>query len=96
MSACVLPRGVIAATHVPTLQADAQVQPDPALTQAVLAAVDRGRQLCDGDRVEMTAGGHCERMTRARGKRLRGSASAAYSDSSPAPQVGPVTLACSY
>ncbi len=53
----VLARGVVAAADVAALQADAQVQPDAAVAQAVLAAVDRGRQLGDLDRVQMGAAG---------------------------------------
>ena len=64
MGARMLTGRVIAAADVPTLQADAQMQPHAALAQAVLAALDDGRQLCHGDGVEMAAGGHRERMTR--------------------------------
>ncbi len=57
MGAGVAAGGVVAAADVPALQADAQVQPDAALAQAVLAAVDGGGQLGHGDGVQVGAGG---------------------------------------
>ena len=52
-------RRVVTAADVPALEADPQVQPDTAFAQAVLASRNLGRQLRDGDRVEVrAAGGH--------------------------------------
>jgi hypothetical protein len=54
----VLVRRVIATADVTATQTDAQVQPDAALSEAVLAAFDAGGQLGDGYLIEMGAAGH--------------------------------------
>jgi len=46
---------VVAAADVPARQADAQMQPAPALAQAVLAAGDLRRELLQLDLIEMSA-----------------------------------------
>ncbi len=63
--------GVIAATDVPALQADPQVQPHPALTQAVLTAIDGFRELLDSDRVHVAAR-HAQSMTQPRESQVQG------------------------
>jgi hypothetical protein len=50
-------RRVVAAAHVPAGEADAEVEPQAADLQAVLAALDGRWQLEDGDLVEMGADG---------------------------------------
>jgi hypothetical protein len=40
---------VIAAAEVPTFEADPQVKPRLSCSQAILAAIDRFRELCDLD-----------------------------------------------
>src|SRR5206468_1580323 len=45
----------VAATNVPARETDPQVQPLPAVAQAVLAAVDRRRELVERDLIEMGA-----------------------------------------
>ena len=71
---------VVAAADVPALQADPQVQPDAAFAQAVLAPCDLGRQLRDGDRVEVGAARHAPqddtRRTRDAARRLPARAAA--------------------
>lgn len=49
---------VVAAPHVPALQADAQVQPGIACKQALLATVHSLGKLLDQNMVQMCAGGH--------------------------------------
>jgi hypothetical protein len=56
MRAGVTVGGVVAAADVAALEADPQVQPDAALAQAVLTAVDGSGQLGDRDRPEVSAG----------------------------------------
>src|SRR5690349_7373390 len=51
-------RRVVAATDVPALQADAEVQPLAPDAQAVLAAGDLRGQLAELDLVEVRADGH--------------------------------------
>ena len=48
-------RRVVTAADLAAHQADAQVQPCAPFPQAVLAALDRRRQLGDGDLVQMRA-----------------------------------------
>src|SRR5262245_20955157 len=48
-------RRVVAAADMPAVEADAEVEPQPADLQAVLAALGGRRQLGDGDLVEMGA-----------------------------------------
>jgi len=56
VSAGVLAGGVVAAADVAALEADPQMQPDAAVAQAVLTAVDGVRQLGDRDGPEMRTG----------------------------------------
>jgi hypothetical protein len=50
--------GVVAASHLPALQADAQMQPLPTGGQALLAAFDRVWKPRDPNVIEVAAGGH--------------------------------------
>jgi hypothetical protein len=49
-------RGAVAAADVAARQADAQMHPPAAEAEAVLAAVNLGRELADGDVVEVSTG----------------------------------------
>ena len=70
MAARVVVRGgvpvgrVITAADVAALQADAQVQPDAAFPQAILAAGDAVRELKDLDRAEVGTGSRSLNDTR--------------------------------
>jgi hypothetical protein len=50
--------GVVAASHLPALQADAQMKPLAAGGQAILAAIDRVWKLSDPNVFEVAAGAH--------------------------------------
>src|ERR1700724_1940208 len=50
--------GVVAASHLPALQADAQMKPLAAGGQALLAAFDRVWKPSDPNVIEVTAGAH--------------------------------------
>jgi hypothetical protein len=51
-------RRVVTAADVTAFEADPQVQPHPAFSQAVLASRHAVREIQDRDRVEVSAGRH--------------------------------------